>query len=340
MSYLPIAKFVPQWGSAYSGYVLKAYAAGTSTNISMATSTAGTTTATSIALNAAGQPEINSNIVLPHTNQDFKLSLYPSQAAADSNTGATWTIDNIPLTDLGTSFAATETGTGDAYEILLTLVPTDYTAGQDVFFIASEANTGACSLNVNSLGARSIKMLDGSDPYDNAIVANMIAHLKDDGTNYQLMNPNIYTPAISGYVSGVTEYLEADAGADSTQVEVHSVVTTATWESIGPTGSGADNIWASMDIIPTGAKWIDIRLSLYLTSAADNKLEVFTRTNGSSATAGLDTAVAVVYNFSSSNENIVAVRVPLTSNIFDIHYTYSGTPSINFVRMRLIGFGI
>jgi hypothetical protein len=195
MAYLPIAKTVPQYmdssGNPYSGAVLKAYKAGLATNISMATDTTGTTTATSIALNAAGYPELSGSIIIPHTNEDYKLALYPTQAAADSNTGSIWTVDNIPLTDLGSNFTATETGTGDAYEIALTLVPAAYTAGQDVYFIASEANVGACSCNVNSLGVRSIKLLDGSDPYNNAIVANMMVHLKDDGTNYQLINPNV-----------------------------------------------------------------------------------------------------------------------------------------------------
>lgn len=195
MSYLPISGITPQYsdpatGLPYSGVVLKAYADGTSTNISFATDTTGGTLATSIALNSNGFPEVSSNVVIPHLDQDYKLSLYPTQAAADANSGAIWTVDNIPITDEGSVFTATETGTGDAYEISLTLPTGVLVTGQRLQFVASEANVGACTLNVNALGATSIKLLDGTDPYDNAIVASMIVDVQYDGTNFQLHNPS------------------------------------------------------------------------------------------------------------------------------------------------------
>jgi len=58
MAWFPISHTTPQYvdtnGDPYSGAVLKAYAAGTSTNINMATDSSGGTTATSIALNSDG----------------------------------------------------------------------------------------------------------------------------------------------------------------------------------------------------------------------------------------------------------------------------------------------
>jgi len=99
MAYLPISKTVLQYvdsnGVPYSGAVLKAYASGTSTNISMATDATGGTTVTSIALNSGGYPEVSGNIVIPHLNQNFKLALYPTQTDADANTGAIWNPDAI-----------------------------------------------------------------------------------------------------------------------------------------------------------------------------------------------------------------------------------------------------
>jgi len=196
MSYLPITGLVPQYvntatGLPYSGAVLKAYADGTANVISFATDTTGGTTATSIALNSDGYPEVSGSIVIPYLEEDYKLALYPTQAAADANSGAIWTVDDVPLTDQGVTFTATETGTGDAYEIALTLPGGTYTTGLHVQFIASEANVGACTLNINSLGAKSIKLMNGDDPYNNAIVANMIVDVQYDGTNFQLHNPNV-----------------------------------------------------------------------------------------------------------------------------------------------------
>ena len=98
MSYEPIANVVPQYdnlGVPASGYVLKAYKAGTTTNISMATDTTGTSTHSDIVLNTKGYPEVSGTIITPHIDQQYDLALYPTQAAADADTGAVWTIYNL-----------------------------------------------------------------------------------------------------------------------------------------------------------------------------------------------------------------------------------------------------
>tara|TARA_R110002094_G_scaffold157781_2_gene144045 strand:+ start:12708 stop:14210 length:1503 start_codon:yes stop_codon:yes gene_type:complete len=88
----------PTDNTPYSGAVLKAYAAGTTTNILMATDSGGGTTFTSVALNASGYPEHSGSIVIPHIDQNYKLALYADQAAADADTPAIWSIDdNIPV---------------------------------------------------------------------------------------------------------------------------------------------------------------------------------------------------------------------------------------------------
>jgi len=82
-------------GVPYSGAVIKAYVAGTTTVTNLSTSSTGATTVTSVALNASGYPAVSGNITLLYVSVDYKLALYPSQASADANTGAIWTIDNI-----------------------------------------------------------------------------------------------------------------------------------------------------------------------------------------------------------------------------------------------------
>ncbi len=99
MAWTPIDLIVPQYvdvnGTPYSGAVLKAYAAGTTTNIVMATDSTGGTTFTSIALNSLGYPSNSGSICIPYVQEAYKLALYATQAAADANTPAIWSIDNL-----------------------------------------------------------------------------------------------------------------------------------------------------------------------------------------------------------------------------------------------------
>lgn len=117
MSWYPIAFLPPQYvnlsGVPYTGAVLKAYAEGTTTPIAMATSYAGTTTMRSAPLNASGYPTYGGNVFIPHVQADYKLALYPTQAAADADSGALWSVDNIKIADTtNTSFYQTFDGDG------------------------------------------------------------------------------------------------------------------------------------------------------------------------------------------------------------------------------------
>lgn len=80
-----------------------------------------------------------------------------------------------------------DTGAEDA----LVITPTDATAytEHDFYWVnPANLNTGACTINVNSLGAKSIKLLDGSDPHAGAISPDKLAHLWYDGTNFILID--------------------------------------------------------------------------------------------------------------------------------------------------------
>jgi hypothetical protein len=58
-----------------------------------------------------------------------------------------------------------------------------------VVFSAYTANTGAASLNVNSLGAKSIKILNDQDPGNRCLEADGVYQVAYDGTSFQLLQP-------------------------------------------------------------------------------------------------------------------------------------------------------
>ena len=92
MAFQPISRTAVQYvdlnGNPYSGAVLKAYEAETTTPVVMATAADGVTTVSSVQLNASGYPEVSGSVITPYIDGAYKLALYPDQTAADSNTGA------------------------------------------------------------------------------------------------------------------------------------------------------------------------------------------------------------------------------------------------------------
>lgn len=82
---------------------------------------------------------------------------------------------------------AIDGGSTDAYAISLDVPPSAYVAGMYIAFKANTANTGACTLNVNSVGAVAIKKNGNEDLNDNDIKSGQIVQVVYDGTNWQLM---------------------------------------------------------------------------------------------------------------------------------------------------------
>lgn len=85
---------------------------------------------------------------------------------------------------------AVDTASDDDYLIALSPVPSAYTTGMVIIFKAVTANTGACTVNVNGLGAKSLKMLNDQDPANNYIEASSMVMACYDGTSFQLLSPD------------------------------------------------------------------------------------------------------------------------------------------------------
>jgi hypothetical protein len=91
-------------------------------------------------------------------------------------------------------YAASTTG-NDTYVVTLSPAPTSYTAGMTIRFKPDTANTGACSLNVNGLGAKAIKKKASADLDDNDIIANQVVEVIYDGTNFQMVGASLISQA-------------------------------------------------------------------------------------------------------------------------------------------------
>ena len=128
----------------------------------------------------------------------------------------------------------TDTGGGaNVYAITPSPAMAAYAAGQTfaVKIRTGGNNTGACTLDVNGLGAKSIKLAGGGDPGADQIVAGAVMRVQYDGTQFRLLNPNLQKMA------NVTRYATAGTFTYTVPDGVH-------WLDVEVWGAGGGGAWA------------------------------------------------------------------------------------------------
>lgn len=110
-------------------------------------------------------------------------------------------------------YAVDSVGT-DAYAVTMPGALSVPFVGMEINFKAGTANTGACTLNVNALGAKSIYKNVSTELSTGDILANQIIKVVYDGTNWQMIS--LTSNVISG-VPVVRTYLYADSPATWTK---------------------------------------------------------------------------------------------------------------------------
>lgn len=110
-------------------------------------------------------------------------------------------------------YCASTTGS-DTYLASLTPALTAYTTGMLLPCKFTTTNTGACSININSLWAKSIKTLDGNDPQTGVIRANGVALLQYDWTNMIIMSSDFATTSNKWVIEIATD-AEVVTGTDT-----------------------------------------------------------------------------------------------------------------------------
>ena len=88
----------------------------------------------------------------------------------------------------GYVYGADSVGT-DAYAVALPVAPSAYADGLIIRFKAGIGNTGACTLNVNTLGAIAIKRPDQTDTITGDILANQIVEVTYRDGNFYMISP-------------------------------------------------------------------------------------------------------------------------------------------------------
>jgi hypothetical protein len=120
--------------------------------------------------------------------QEIALSL---QTQVDTNL-TTLNTANTNITNLQTGAFNSGTTTGSANAYVLTPSPAlaAYVQGNTYEFKANFTNTGACTINISGLGAKSIKKMDHATALTaNDIISGQTVSIVYDGTNFAMTSP-------------------------------------------------------------------------------------------------------------------------------------------------------
>jgi len=223
----------------------------TSAEVNAGTATGGTGAALAVTPDALAASNYASQ--LPTSGQKSALTGNNTDIAV----GASNTFVTQTGFQKGAERYAADAGGSDAYAVTLSPVPTSYATGMSIHFKANTANTGAATLNVNSLGAKTIKKGVNTDLDTGDIAAGQIVQVIYDGTNFVLQSPVANTfRGLSGsgatthdmsstttkniaHGLGVTPTLYTITGVSSTGYTTFSVKTTA----VATAGAAASNVF-------------------------------------------------------------------------------------------------
>lgn len=209
MTWYPISNAPIQYmdgnGDPYDDAVIKFYAAGTSTALTISADTSGTTTAAYATLDSSGYTNIDGSKAIIHVEQSYKMVLYPDQCNADADLGAIWSLDNINPAISGTFTNATVTTYLDVNgHITIGAGADPGTSGDNVLVI--ENGTAPTTSTANTVQVYSVDLTAG----------NTILSLFTEGTPLSGGTTQVGTMAIK--LNGTTQYLltSQTAGAGQT----------------------------------------------------------------------------------------------------------------------------
>jgi len=159
-----------------------------------------------------------------------KLTGLTTGSALTDSVSATQVVNSTLL------WGGTSTGSANTHAISVTIAPSAYVAGQRFAFLAGYTNSGITTLNVNSLGAKTIKAFPAADLAAGEVRAGCVQDVIYDGTNFILLTQNTWTINLQLVpAADLTQYI-----GDSTH-RVASIYTQGIQDGTGvesPVGAG------------------------------------------------------------------------------------------------------
>lgn len=191
-----------------------------------------------------------------------------------------------------TNGSLTTTGSSNAYVISANQTLTAYYTGLWLRAKVNFSNTGAATLNVDSLGTKAIKRANGADPASGDIVSGTIYDFVYDGTNFQVLGLNALADGI------VSTQKIADSAVTSAKIADGTIA----WGDLAQTiFNQSGTAPATGDLVPfgdvsdsTNRKVTTIANLLALGGAGFKGVQVFTSSGTYTPSTGTTRVIAIV----------------------------------------------
>ena len=328
------AQFFDDNGTPLVGGKLYTYASGTTTPIATYTTSAGTVANTNpIILNAGGRTP---NEIWQATGILLKFVLYTS---TDVLIG---TYDGIPSINDPFGINSQLSGVAGTNTLTATATPTltAYATGAIYSFIAANTNTGAATLSIDGLTAKSITKNGSVALSAGDIQSGKMMLVEYDGSTFQLINNIVYGGSITnGTIVSLTAPMSAANGgtgiASPTANSVLLANGAAAFQTIAPGSAGNALVsdgttWAAQGIAssPTAAH---SKLKVQVTS--DTAIAVTADQVVLSATAGALTlsSVSVSISTATSGANGLDTGSIANSTWYSVWVIYNGTTTAGLI---------
>ena len=277
-------------------------------------------------INSAGQPVVANTIISATVFNALTADLATGLSTCITRDGQTTPIANIPMgnnkiINLGAGTLATDAANlsqvqstasklisvsgVDTITGTLSPVLTAYQAGQMFYWVAAGANTGAVTLNINSLGAKAVTRDGSTALIADDIQSGEIVMVVYDGTRFQMINAanSFGNTTINGTLTVTGKSNLAEVSTPSINATVAAIITlTATSASITSANAGYARV---TDLHATGASVASINAAVALLTTAT--VTSLTATGASIASANIGSLNLTGVSVASANFGVANV---------------------------------
>lgn len=143
--------------------------------------------------------------------------------------------------------------------------------------------------------------------------------------------------AVTGFTYSNIVYIDDDGDSQGGDTFDIDAVIGGAWESIGPTGSGATNIWTALDALPASTPWVEV--TLWMAGSGSGLGRIYARKTGASSTNDISTIIGAIREAAGeATYGVFHVKIPLdSSNRFDLYNDDSMTSPNYSLALRAFG---